>query len=257
MLTAIRAFDFARAFARVCEKSHGPFICPICGCEVVLRQGNIREHHFAHKPPVTCPQAAGETMQHMQAKLAIYDALAQEDCVTDLDVEKSFGISIADVYAKIRGEAVAIEIQRSTLSVNDIVARTMNYQQLGIAVLWIGLPRTEIFTTKYNPQAWERWCHAAYYGRVYYWQDGQCLRPVHFSPYKIYVEERTYYDVSGDEMVGGGYHRISKRYRTPEYGQPVLISGYFRSINRNAFNSETIHVPPSRLYADTLSKWWK
>lgn len=257
MITAIRAFDLNRAFARDCTKDHGPFICPTCGNEVILHKGNIREHHFSHKPPVTCPQAVGETMQHMRAKLAIYDALSLEPSITNLDIEKSFGSSIADVYAKIRGEAVAVEIQRSTLSVNDIVARTEKYQKLGIAVLWIGLPRPEIFTNKYNPQAWERWCHAAYYGRVYYWQDGQCIRPVHFGPYRVYVEERTYYDASGDEMVGGGYHRISRRYRTPEYGQPVLIAQLFHSTERNAFTSETIYVPHCRLYVDTLFKWWK
>jgi len=33
------------------EKSEGPFRCPGCAGEVILKKGKVKEHHYAHKPP--------------------------------------------------------------------------------------------------------------------------------------------------------------------------------------------------------------
>ena len=135
MLTALRQSDSAKVLARASEKSEAPFLCPRCRRELVLRKGRIKVHHFAHKPPVTCALGKGETEQHLKAKLEIFDALRTEPNVSELELEKDLGMSVADVYARISGVPVAVEIQRSELSVNDIVARTKNYHRLGIAVL--------------------------------------------------------------------------------------------------------------------------
>lgn len=102
------------------------------------------------------------------AKLGIYDALLGHSNVTRLELEKDFGISIADVFACISNTPVAIEIQRSNLSVNEIIRRTENYCRLGIAVLWIALYSPDLHRDKYSPNALGKWCHTAYFGRVYY-----------------------------------------------------------------------------------------
>jgi competence protein CoiA len=166
MLTALRQSDQTKVLARDSEKFESPFLCPRCNRVLVIRKGRIKAHHFSHKPPVTCSLGIGETEQHLQAKLAIYDALAQETNVSDLELEKDFGISVADVFALISGVKVAIETQRSALTVNDITTRTSNYHLLGIAVLWIGLQKPDIHSAQYSPRAWEKWVHAAYFGRV-------------------------------------------------------------------------------------------
>ena len=188
MLTALHNESNCKVLARESERDMSPFSCPRCKCEVVVHKGSIRIHHFAHKPPITCSLGAGETEQHLAAKLGVYYALLKDKNVTDLEVEKDFGVSVADVYARISDTPVAIEIQRSALSVNETIARTRNYHRLGIAVLWIGLVRPTLAGKKYSPAAWEKWCHAAYFGRVYFWEAGQILRAVHFLPYEIYVE---------------------------------------------------------------------
>ena len=257
MLTALRHSDQVKVLARQSEKTDAPFACPTCTREVVLHKGNIRAHHFKHKPPVTCARGQGETEQHLRAKLGIYDALALEPNVVDLELEKDFGISVADVYATISGAPVAVEIQRSKLSVADICARTANYYRLGIAVLWVGLPKGDLSREKYSPSAWERWCHAAYFGRVYYWESGQVLRTVHFGAHRIYVQPTSWYESGGNERSAGGYERISKRYKTPHAGVPVLLSRSFRPVRKKAWAGGTVAVPECSLYADIQPQWWK
>ncbi len=52
----------------VAEKGQD-FSCPLCECEVVLRRGEIRQPHFAHKPDTGC---SGEGVGHKVAKQMIY-----------------------------------------------------------------------------------------------------------------------------------------------------------------------------------------
>lgn len=255
MLTAIRQSDSTKVLARESERAEAPFQCLRCHREVIVRKGQIKVHHFAHKPPVICSLGTGETEQHLRAKLAIYDALRIEENVVDLELEKDFGISVADVYARISGVRVALEIQRSALSVKDIVDRTHNYHRQQIAVLWIGLQTPDIATQQYSPCAWEKWCHAAYFGRVYFWDEGQVLRVYHFDPYHIHVPSSSWYE-NGTEQSAGGYDRTSRRWRTPREGIPALLSRSFQSAHRSAWSGGTVSVPECTLYVDRQPKWW-
>ncbi|MYA99710.1 hypothetical protein F4X90_08525, partial [Candidatus Poribacteria bacterium] len=45
------------------------FSCPICDSEVILKRGDIRVPHFAHKPDTKC---SGEGVRHKVAKQMIY-----------------------------------------------------------------------------------------------------------------------------------------------------------------------------------------
>ncbi len=257
MLTATRENDKQKVLARDAQKAEAPFHCPKCQREVVLHKGNIRVHHFKHKPPVTCTWGQGESDQHYSAKLAIFDALKAEQNVRDAEVEKDFGSSVADVYAVINGTPVAIEIQRSNLSVTDITSRTKNYYRLGICVLWVALSTEDLWSKKYSPSAWEKWCHAAYFGRVYYWDSGQYFHAVHFGQHLLHVEYKTWYEPGGYENSAGGYDRTSKRYKTPQHGKRVKLSTDFRLANKEAWSGGSIVVPDCRLYVDRQQKWWK
>jgi len=42
--------------------------CPACGCPLILRAGEVKAHHFAHKPNANC---SPETVLHRTAKLMI------------------------------------------------------------------------------------------------------------------------------------------------------------------------------------------
>lgn len=253
MLTAIQVERRVKVLAVNAERSEAPFACPACGDTVTLKKGKIKVHHFAHKPPVTCEAAAGETSEHIRAKMEIYEALRKSDTVDpdSVELEKSFGVARADVFARILNQPVAIEIQRSNLTVNKIQERTIAYHKLGVHVLWIGLPPREGFGDRHTPKAWEKWCHAAYMGRVYYWLSGEQVVPVHFGKYDLWVE----YGES-EHGGGGGYFKPSKRWKIPKPGNPVEISQKFKPVIRSAWSGGNVSIPACRLYQDESARWW-
>lgn len=250
MLTAIRRADHEKVLARDSEKDEAPFVCPRCLGDLILRKGRIKVHHFSHRPPVTCALGRGETEQHLRAKLAIFDALKAESNVSELELEKDFGVSVADVFAVIAGSKVAIEIQRSALSVNEIVDRTLNYARLGVAVLWVGLPNPDLNTAQYSPRAWEKWVHAAFFGRIYIWVEGQAFDVYHLDKYHIYVEATSWHSSGGEEHSGGGYERVSRRWRTPMKLRRALLASDFSPRRRAAWSGGTVSVPACILYVD-------
>jgi competence protein CoiA len=256
MLCGIRFQDNLKVFASYSEKEHGPFNCPGCKHELVLRKGRIKVHHFAHKPPYHCQRGEGESDAHRKCKESIYNSLSKYTHVTNLDVEADFGAVIADVYCLINNVPVAIEIQRSNLSVNEITARTSAYEKLGINVLWLALFNKKLGEKKYSPKAWEKWCHATYYGRVYYWVADLTIAPVHFAEFQNYVESSSWYSESGEEQSAGGYYKYSKRYRTPSLGRFLNLATDFNPHYKKAWTSSTVYTPQCRVYLDKLKKWW-
>lgn len=149
------------------RKSDGPFFCPECSREVVLRTGSVRITHFAHRVSDICRYGAGETDDHRRCKKAIYEALLREPGVKNVILEHSLKTARPDVSAEINNVPVAIEVQISTLSMETIIRRTEEYARQGIYVLWL-LPWTPYLDgRRYSPKLWEKWIHAAYFGRVY------------------------------------------------------------------------------------------
>ena len=91
MLTALRKSDRAKVNALLSERTEAPFVCPKCQCELILHKGRIKIHHFSHKPHSDCTRGEGETLEHLAAKQSIFDALKDQPCVKDLEIEKDFG----------------------------------------------------------------------------------------------------------------------------------------------------------------------
>ena len=241
--------------ARDAGRDDAPFACPACLAELILRKGSIRIHHFAHKAPTSCRLGFGETQDHFQVKLAIFDGLRDQANVTHLELEKRLPGAVADIYALISGVPVAIEVQRSVLGVEGIAARTVNYHRLGIAVIWVALSNGNLDFERYSPSAWERWCHAANFGRVYYWSHGQVLRPVHFAPFTLHVAHQTWRK-HGEEHSAGGYDKRSKLWVRPQAGIPMMLSGHFQKRTREAWSGGKLVIPECTLFVDGQPKWW-
>jgi len=257
MLCGRRVLDNEKVLATVSEREHAPFVCIGCGVELVLKKGRIKVHHFAHKPPHSCHRSEGESIEHMSCKLEIYNELLKRNNVTNVQLEHNLGTAVADVYAVIDGVPVAIEIQRSKLSVNEIIRRTKEYTRLKVNVIWIALYSNRLTKDKFSPNAWEKWCHALYYGKVYYWMQGLKLAPYHFGEYKVYVESSSYYDEYGQEVNHGGYEKFSKRWKTPHAGPIIDIANSFDSSFRKGWSGGTVVIPDCRLYIDRKKPWWK
>lgn len=253
MLRAIQQSTNSKVMARAVEKSDGPFHCPRCGAELNIRKGMVKIHHFAHKPPITCDYGKGESETHRKAKQSLFDALQQAEDVSDVQVEKDWGTVVSDVYAEIKGRQVAFEVQISNLTMRQILERTREYASLGIAVLWLPLFDPRLNKPRYAPRAWEKWLHAAYFGRVYYWLDGLTVIPVRFIAYEIEVESSSWYNEFGEEQSAGGYTRWSKRWRTPKILSPIKVPKDFVVRRRGAWSGGKIEVPECRILVDKES----
>ncbi len=258
MLCAIRASDNKKVLAFDEVRTNRPFFCPRCEDEAILKKGTIKTHHFAHKPPVTCEYGRGETEKHRLCKMEIFEGLKEHPRFRHVELEKGLGTVRPDISALMGDIRIAIEVQISTLTMDQIVYRTREYAKKGIYLLWLPIYNIYLDTDRYSPKLWERWVHAAYFGRIYYWIGGVQILPYHFGESTYYVESRSWYNQDGDEESAGGYEKKYKRYRTPKRGRVVTLSHSFDPRYRQEpWRSKTLVVPEARLLMDTQPIWWQ
>jgi len=271
MLAAIRHSDRKKVLAWDEAKSNRPFSCPRCADEAILKKGTIKVHHFAHKPPVTCEYGRGETERHRQCKSTIYEGLREHRRFREVEIEKGLGTVRPDVSACMNGIPIAIEVQISMLTMEQIIYRTSEYSMKGIYLLWLALYHRALETDCYSPRLWERWVHAAYFGRVYYWIGGLEAVPYHFGECIQYVGARSSDTADGDEELvstsarlalwgpqAGGYKKRYKRFKTLKNGRIVSLANSFVPRHRSEpWRSKTLIVPESRLLMDTQRIWWQ
>jgi competence protein CoiA len=184
MLTALR--DDIRVYASSAEKGFDYF-CPGCGAALILRKGRVRIHHFAHHPPVSCAWEVGETLAHLEAKLALRDALSSRAHRAELEwpVASLAGDRRADVFIwEMLGGQIAFELQHTGIGIDEIERRSRAYMAAGLAVVWLpflsarfralarrtapGEPGDWIIE-RYRPKPFERWLNAFNFGEVWYW----------------------------------------------------------------------------------------
>lgn len=236
MLTALRQSDETKQIAWTAARGDG-FVCPECGAPVTLKQGRKVAAHFAHKPPVSCEYGSGESSVHFECKTEIYNELLRRPGVASCELERGLGSVRPDISFYYNGTPIAIEVQKSTISVELAEKRTREYAAKGIYLLW--LQPLMYLPERYAPKAWEKWTHTLYYGRVYSWLSGLQIAPAKFRPAFIHVEETEF---------GGGYDKLSKRWRTVECGDAIDLLDGFRAIERAAFEQGGVSVPAARLW---------
>ncbi len=248
MLSARRKSNGQTVLAYFEPKRNAPFACLVCSEEVILKSGRNRNNYFAHANPIACKFATGESEIHRRCKMEIYQALLREPSVRSAALERAFENFRPDVSAYINGVPVAIEVQISSLSLDTIQRRTIEYGRNGIYVLWLLQWTPELDNPRYAPRIWEKWLHACYFGRVYYWIEGLTVVPYHFDPHFKSVPKTSWYSADGKKMTGGGYSRRSKRYRTPVRGATLNLARDFVPREREWWQGEGITVPDAKLY---------
>jgi competence protein CoiA len=159
-----------------------------------------------------------------------------------------------DVSAEINGVPVAIEVQISSLSVETIMRRTIDYAQRGIYVLWLLQWTPDLDARRYNPKLWEKWIHAAYFGRVYYWVEGLTVVSYHFDPNFKSFPKKSWYSKDGEKMTAGGYSRKSKRYRTAVREETFNLATDFAPKQRYWWEGNGLKVPDAKLFMQRASQ---
>jgi competence protein CoiA len=233
-------------------KAESPFVCPLCKSEVILHKGRIKIAHFSHLPKSLCSYGRGETTLHRTCKTSLYHNLSKHPDIRNCELEKILpprdeadSVSIPDIYFdKIengRTIGIAIEVQVSSLSEQELFRRTTAYKKKGIYVLWLHpidkkIERViKLDRNKYSPRFWEKWVYALYFGNVYYFYGGLDVLPLSFEDHYIEVPLTDF---------GGGYSKRSKRYRDVNVLSPMNIISDFISFSRNQWK----HMPAALLY---------
>lgn len=250
MLSARRKSDGQTVTAYFERKTNGPFACLECQEEVILKSGRNRVNHFAHANPIACKFAEGESDLHRKCKMEIFEALQRMPNVCDATLERPLGSVRPDVSAYIDDVPVAIEVQISSLSVETIMRRTIDYARKGIYVLWLLQWTPALDSKRYSPKAWEKWIHAVYFGRVYYWLRGLEVVAYQFEPHLKSVQKTTWFSGNGKKMSGGGYSRRSKRFRSPVRCQTLNLATDFAPKLRFWWEGNGIKAPDAKLFLE-------
>ncbi len=162
------------------------YVCRACGAPVIFKPGRVRAAHFAHRPDLSCAQAAIMSPAHLRAQGLLAETLRSRGLVVELEapLANAEGDRRVDVlvWPPARPEArIAIEVQASNLGANLIEARSASYQVMAVAPLWLRLLdfgnfravqtlpfRGTVWIERYRARAWERWAHDYQGGRLWF-----------------------------------------------------------------------------------------
>lgn len=145
MLVAIRQSDKKSVIGALIQKDQSAiYVCDYCKNTVIHHKSDSGEKigHFKHKPGEShCPNQTKETEEHIRTKLDIYEYIKEGwgSKLKVLEIEKWIcDNSIRpDVYIETSRNKIAIEVQATALTVDEIKRRTSKYFKNGIAVLWV------------------------------------------------------------------------------------------------------------------------
>lgn len=200
MLRAIASRYGDQVHADRVQAFRGPFHCPHCRSEVVLRSGP--HSRFAHKKKnqdfcIYSKSKGGESYRHMEVKMRLYDALLSSG---DTHTEWPIRYHIADILTRAKGMFVAVEVQCSAISPAKILERMENNSREGIATVWVlGNPGFRALPLlKQRPPKWQKLIEEIQGAVLYFDEDctfvpgyfeGGCLR---LNPYKVKLTDLEY-----------------------------------------------------------------
>lgn len=256
------------------EASHddGPFLCRECLSDAVLRKCTEKRDHFAHHARLSPAISEGETVLHQGCLDEILQALKlrfpagnwAKNRPVAAKPEKKLGTVIPDISGRLGGpkdQPLVIEAQVSFLSITTIIKRSQTYTKRGIPILWIVPLTDDLGQTPFRPRLYERYLHAMYFGRAYYWQPGfgTQILPVHYGVAERHIPLSEWYDKeASEERSAGGYDKAYKVIKRPVPAPKLDLASEFHPLRRDEFRpwNERKTVPPLLIWKDKLADWW-
>jgi competence protein CoiA len=247
MLTALAHNELVIA-KDVC-KDDGPFLCLECAAHLQLKKGTIKAHHFAHLVDAGCRCGYGEGERHRQLKEEICVTLASSSQVRSLQQERrELKLVYPDISFWCHGKGwVAVEVQVTDISVDTIQRRVQTYTERGIALLWV-LPCNEALVDgeRYRPTRWERYLHALYRGKLFYWSPEQRLQLVSLKDMTTTGEPFVWYQ-DKEAWLAVGRPRKSQIYKRVHLHQQVGVLD-LGAITYPAWQRGSFFLPKARLW---------
>lgn len=257
-----------RYMAHECSKDDGPFVCPECWSDAVIRKCTEKRDHFAHHARQSPILPAGESDIHQKCKHDLCNLLADQFPGGNWAVERTLSPQPEknrpelrpDISGRLDGQALAIEVQATPLPLTRLIERAKGYTQWGIPVLWLVPLAESLGDLPFRPRSYERFLHGMYYGRVYYWTWGQglILKPVHFKRASRYIDYREWFSEDGEDCAAGGYCKPYKTISMPLYGPDLDITTDFERALRAAWvpRNEKRAIPECLIWRDRQEPWW-
>lgn len=183
-----------RVIAWEADRKQAPFLCPVCGGVLTLKQGSVRIHHFAHTMDTDCPYRGGETQEHLRAKKAIYEALKRNSRVSKLELERNLNTVRPDISCYVDQTPIAIEVQRSDLEIETVKRRVAEYTLKKVALMWVLISPPSVIPTETRKwtrddclrlKDWQRYLKVLYYNRLYYFAGNDRVSSFSFYPWTV------------------------------------------------------------------------
>jgi len=256
-----------RVYCKHVTKEDGPFYCPKCNSKAIVRKCAEKEDHFAHKTRLSPVLTKKDQSLHTVCKDSICDYLSKQypngNWATERPIPESKRLGttmiVPDISGRINNIPVAIEVQKTAYTLNKIKEKTEIYNKWGIYVLWIVPLREELGDKDFRPRLYEKYLHAMYFGRAYYWipTKPNRLLPVHFSYSCRYIQPTSFYE-DGDEKSFGGFFLTYKTIKKPISVGYIDIATELKKTERPIFknNKWEEEIPACKIMMDTKETWW-
>ncbi len=153
------------------------------------------------------------------------------------------------IYSRSKGYVV-IASSKSEILIAHASSINTQVHRKGIYVLWLLQWTTVLDGQRYTPKLWEKWVHAAYFGRVYYWKEGLSIFSYTFEPSLKTVPKTSWYSENGKKRTAGGYSRRSKRYRRAVRGETLDLVADFVPRERYWWEGNGVKVPDAKLFME-------
>lgn len=259
-----------KAYANKVTKADGPFYCPDCLSEVIVRKCTDKDDHFAHKFRQSPAHGPKSQKLHTKCKEAICkvmqdaypDGKWQTERPIDANHRRGTPKIVPDISGRVNNKPVAIEVQLSPYTIDKIREKTENYARLGIAVLWIVPLYEPLESDFFRPRMYETYLHTMYYGKVYYWlaDSPEYIIPVHFGIAKRFIKQSSWLSPDGNEMSAGGFFLAYKSVKKPEFHPDIAFSVIkdFTTKERPKHTTTNTrrHIPKCQIFMDNKTSWW-
>ncbi|CDZ79787.1 Competence protein [Candidatus Rubidus massiliensis] len=115
------------------SKKEEEYFCLECKNKVRPRKGSLRQQHFYHVNLSPDCRQSNKSAEHIQTQIFIQKILDERDCFLEHPFREIN--RIADVYWQ--SQKLVFEIQCSSISPLEMHERMLDYQKIGLEVVWI------------------------------------------------------------------------------------------------------------------------
>lgn len=111
------------------------YFCPACRARVFMKKGDVVSHHFYHETVKHCDPWYGDRLSEWHCEMQrLFPDYAREVVIYNSDNSE---FHIADAFLSNQNGDYVFEFQHSSISVDEFLARSIFYLNLGYSLVWV------------------------------------------------------------------------------------------------------------------------